>query len=364
VACGERLPFLGARRRRGLGGSADAEPRASRNLAEAWAPPRRNFDPATLGNVDRAAACRPERTRHGVVPACADVERWPSGSPRRCTPAATCRLMTRAGVLTPRAEPDAPRHPRVSPLEFHHDGQVARIALADRVTVPTPVGPLPAELLRFHRDGSIDRVFPANGKLGPLWTVDDEQAFVPHLRIATPVGILEARFIAVAFYPAGNLRSLTLWPDERVMVTTPVGPVLVRQGLSFHADGTLASAEPARPHRVETRIGPLSAFDPQPVGLNADQNSLRFAPDGALAALLTDRDTLLIDQPDGSRRRVSPVVRAGDCSDGCSVGAALEIRFQGDEIVLQLGTDVETHPTAAVRVERTDDGRRHLSWVP
>ncbi len=310
--------------------------------------------------MQRAPACKPVRTGHGTVPACREVERWTDGLPRRCTPAATCRLMTQAGVLAPRFAPEEPRHPRVSPIDFHDNGQVARIALDQPARVPTPLGPLPAELLLFHPDGSLKRLFPTNGKLSEFWTLEDEQRLVPRLKILTPLGEIEARFISVAFHATGGLRTVTLWPSDQVALPTPVGIVRVRQGLSFRADGSLESLEPARPLAVETPLGPLHAFDPQPIGLNADANSLQFGSGGEVTGLTTISDTLVVTLHDGTRRRFVPEVGADDCSDACATGDALKLQFGEDKLTLRLGPRRATYPVASVAVERRDDGRRHL----
>jgi len=268
--------------------------------------------------------------------------------------------MTQAGVLTPRSIPEEPRHPRVTPIEFYQDGQVSRIALDQSVQVPTPAGPLPAELLLFHRDGSLKRVFPTNGKLNDLWTLEDEQRLVPRLRVRTPVGEIAARFISIAFHPGGSLRSVTLWPGDRVAVQTPIGRVDVRQGLSFRRDGSLESLEPARPIVVDTPLGRMEAFDPQPIGLNADANSLGFGPDGEVAALTTVRDIVTVMLADGSPRRFVPSVSANDCADSCATGEVVKLRFESDTITLRVGPTRETHPIANASLERRDDGRRHL----
>ena len=271
--------------------------------------------------------------------------------------------MTQAGVLTPRSAPGEPRHPRVTPVEFHENGQVARIALEQSVLVPTPVGDVPAELVTFHPSGAVKRVFPANGKLSETWSEEDERTLVPVLRIATAVGEIEARFISICFFPDGNLRSLTLWPDQRVTLETPLGPLQIRQGLAFRPDGSLESVEPARPTLVSTALGPLHAFDPQPIGLNADANSLAFSASGEVIGLATDRDAVIVVLPDGSRRRYEPTTVLRNCTEACVTGSILRLRFEHDRVALRLGAHRECYPRHAVSVATPEDGRRHLPCV-
>ncbi len=271
--------------------------------------------------------------------------------------------MTRAGVLIPRSEPEEPRHPRVTPVEFYDTGQVARVALAQPIEVTTSLGPLPAELVLFHPDGQLKRVFPANGKVHSMWTVEDEAEFVPRLTLNTPAGEVTARFISIAFHQHGALRSLTLWPGEQVTLATPLGPLSVRQGCSFDASGLLQSVEPARPVRVNTPLGPLHAFDPGAVGLNADANSLQFGPDGRVSALTTERDAVMATLADGTSRRFAPSLAPNDCSDACTTGAPLQLRFVGELVKLRLGAVREEFPLSCLSVARPADGRFHLPWV-
>lgn len=311
--------------------------------------------------MNPSLACQPLRTAHGPVPVCRDVERWDDGGPRRCTPTAACRLLTQAGVLEPRSEVDEPRHSRRESIEFHANGQVARLALPSGTRVVTPLGTLPAELITFHPNGVVRRVLPAAGRLAPDWTEEQEREFVPLLRLVTPLGAIEARFISIHWYPSGALRSLTLWPGEVVSVQTPIGQLLVRQGVSFREDGLLASVEPARPTPILTPLGEITAFDPSPIGLNGDANSLEFTSAGEIQSLVTAVDTLVVRRPEGGLVRYAPGASSESCEEGCSDGTGLRIGFAGVEI--RVGTSPKAFvslPRSTVTVERFGDTKKHL----
>jgi hypothetical protein len=49
-----------------------------------------------------------------------------------------------------------------------------------------------------------------------------------------PVGKFSAKTISLHFYRSGALKSLTLWPGQRITIETPVGPVRTRTGFSLH----------------------------------------------------------------------------------------------------------------------------------
>jgi hypothetical protein len=263
-------------------------------------------------------------------------------------------------VLTPRSEPDEPRHPRSEQLEFHANGQVARLALSHGTRILTPAGELPAELVTFYESGAVCRVFPAQGRVGPLWSAEDEREFVPELRLQTPLGQLNARFISISWHASGALRSLTLWPGESVAVATPLGVVSARAGLAFREDGTLASLEPARPLCVPTPLGLMTAFDPQPIGLHGDANSLEFGPDGSVSGLITTTDSVAVDDETGGRTFQVQGASSGGSCDSCSAGEALRVRFEVGAVRVRADGLEHRYPLGAVRLVKAGPERRRL----
>ena len=276
-------------------------------------------------------------TRYGSLSADGPVERHPDGGLRAAFLVAPFALDTTAGRLTPQHSSDDSRRMFKPPLTFHPNGQVRSVPLETRTVVHTPVGPLPAELITFHENGAIARVFPLNGKLSGYWTEADEGGLAEPLRIATPIGTLAAKFVAVAFDPAGRLRSLTLWPGEEIVVRAPCGNVPVRLGLSFHAGGTVCSLEPARPLEVSTPVGSIWAYDPDAVGISGDDNSLVFDGDGQVVRVATVRSSVLAQLPDGSRQELSPLVRDSICGDGDQELTALILEFAADSLTARHG---------------------------
>lgn len=297
----------------------------------------------------------------GPAAPCHRAERYPSNNPRRCSPSPDCSIHTTVGILKPRSEADFPRHPDVEAVEFHDSGHPDRVAI-ESATVPTPLGEVPAELLLFHRDGAIRRVFPLDGHLDGYWEEAQEADLAPSLTIPSPLGDLTARFIAIAFFPSGKLRSLTLWPRERLVIRTPAGAIWIRVGISFHEDGTLESVEPHETLKIETPLGPLSAFDPSPLGVNGDRNSLAWTPAGALHRVVTAVESFVCKSDDGCDERWSPHVEAMDCDGGCGVSEALKLTFLGDRVTIEQGRRKGTYAVSSVHVmRRADADRRHLN---
>jgi hypothetical protein len=277
------------------------------------------------------------QTQYGLLPVDGVVDRYPDGGVRGAFVSAAFHLVTSLGRLTPQHTIDDARRMTKPPVTFFQNGQVRSVPLEKQTMVPTPVGPLPAELVTFHENGAVARVFPLNGKLSGYWTEADEAGRAETLRFTTPVGPVAARMVAVAFDPQGRLRSLTLWSGETLTVPSPAGDIPVRLGLSFHPEGALRSAEPARPVEVSTPAGPVWAFDPDAVGISGDDNSLVFDPTGAVARVATVRTALTVRLPDGTGLEIAPAVRESICGDSEREITPLVLEFADDAIVARHG---------------------------
>ncbi len=267
------------------------------------------------------------RTRYGLLPTAGTVDRHQGGGVRALFLAAPAALDTALGRLVPQHTIDDSRRMTLPAVTFHENGQVRSLPLERREIVPTPAGPLPAELVTFHDNGAVARVFPLNGKLSGYWTEADESALAEVLTVPTPIGPVTAKFVAVAFDPQGRLRSLTLWPGEVATVPTPVGEIPARLGVSFYADGTLRSLEPARPVQVPTPVGLVWAYDPDAVGVSGDDNSLVFAPGGQVVRVATARTAVVARLADGSKQELAPASRESLCGDAEQETVPLVLEF-------------------------------------
>lgn len=219
----------------------------------------------------------------------------PDGSPAEVLLEERVELSTPAGVLVPQYEPEDPRRQRVQPVELHPGGGLKAVSLQEKAVIETPVGPMAAERVTFHPGGELRRVFPLDGKISAYWSVENETALAGPQRMQTPIGVVSARIISVHFFPSGALRSVTLWPGERVTIATPQGPASVSVGFSFHESGALRSFEPDAPFEAKTPVGTVLAFDTDPEGgMAADLNSLQFDEAGNVTALTTATDKVVV----------------------------------------------------------------------
>lgn len=219
----------------------------------------------------------------------------PDGSPAEVLLEQRIELPTPAGVLVPQYEPEDPRRQRVQPVELHPGGGLKAVSLQEKAMIETPSGAMAAERVTFHPGGELRRVFPLDGKISAYWSVENETALAGPQRMETPIGVVTARIISVHFFPSGALRSVTLWPGERVTIATPQGPASVSVGFSFHESGALRSFEPDAPFEAKTPVGTVLAFETDPEGgMAADLNSLQFDEGGNVTALTTATDKVVV----------------------------------------------------------------------
>jgi hypothetical protein len=195
-------------------------------------------------------------------------------------------LVTSAGELVP-AYTETHRRKNKYSVEFYQCGAIKKIALDAMHEVQTPLGELPAELVTFFETGELKRVFPLDGKIGGMWSEQEEKALGIPLSFELPFTAFTAIIGGIAFYRSGVIRSITLFPGETAPIAAKYGEIIARNGFSLYESGKLESVEPSFPVLIQTPIGALSAFDPNATGVNADLNSLVFDEDGKIMALTT-----------------------------------------------------------------------------
>ncbi len=229
-------------------------------------------------------------TNYGALDGVSNSMTYSDGSLKSCRLNAENRIVTSVGEIIPQyrvAEWGERQKKHVSSLSFFKSGQMKSASLDHQMPLQTPIGFFQAEFVTFYEDGSINRIFPLNGKVDGYWSEKNEGELAERLDFDLSVGSFSAKIINLHFYPSGALKSLTLWPGERIMVETPMGPMQIRTGFSLYEDGSMRSVEPATAVELVTQIGIVKAFDAEMLGMNADQNSVQFSPEGALISVKT-----------------------------------------------------------------------------
>ncbi len=235
-------------------------------------------------------------------------------------------LTTPYGTLVPQYEAEDMGRRTCKPIYFYKDGSLKSIALQSQTILETPVGAVPAELVTFHKNGSIKRVFPLDGKLSGFWGWKNEFALASELTFKSPVGTLSAKVIGFQFYESGALKSITLWPGQTLTVQTPMGEITVRKGLAFYESGAIRSFEPLKKIDIQTPIGIITSYDNEPNGIHGDINSVQLSEDGSIEALSTVDHAVEVSSGK-SGELFHPGVKNNVCGDERKVSVPMKVRF-------------------------------------
>ncbi len=276
-------------------------------------------------------------TLYGTIRNVSRVEYYPSGALMSCVAGEHSVLETPWGPLVPQYTSDEVRRRQLPTIQFYESGILKSLPLEEQTPILTPAGSMPAELITLHPNSALRRVFHLNGTLNGYWTQENETALATPVTVNTPLGILTTMVLGVHFTTAGSLRSLTLWPETKLTVNTPAGSMVVRNGIAFHADGSLESVEPNLPVEVTTPIGTVRAFNPDAVGITGDTNSLRFDADGVVTHVITAMDCIQVIAPDGTRVEHAPGLRASYCDEAANETVPMSLSFDQSKLCISAG---------------------------
>ncbi|HPF88351.1 MAG TPA: hypothetical protein PK537_09915 [Candidatus Limiplasma sp.] len=248
-------------------------------------------------------------------------------------------IVTHAGDLYA-AYTETPRRKHKPSVEFYENGLVKAVALEEQQEVLSPIGGLPAELVTFYKSGELHRVFPVDGMISGFWTEEEERNMNIPLTFDLGFTTFTALLNSICFYKSGNIRSVTLYPDETVPVQTPFGDCTVRHGFSLYESGNLRSFEPASPVSIQTPIGKMVAYDPLGVGISADSGSVVLSDSGNLLEMKTAANRILVQTAGGTLNWYAPVQIPHPCSDEMPYYQPMRLQFDHGTVII---TDDQPH---------------------
>jgi hypothetical protein len=241
-------------------------------------------------------------------------------------------LETLVGELIPRYTLDDEGRKKESPVKFYKTGELKSVPLEEPTIIPTSVGNIKSELLIFYKNGNLWRTFPLNGQVSGFWTEENEYELAEAIDIPTSLGTLKVKPIYVQFYESGALESILFWPNERIKINTTVGEVLIHKGICFHENGNLKGFEPVEEISVESPIGTLNAFDPDPNGIHAESHSINFAEDGSIQSLITTSNQITVIKDGMKYKTFAPKLLSSYCNENAFFISPLKILFERDSI--------------------------------
>jgi preprotein translocase subunit Sec61beta len=253
---------------------------------------------------------------------------YPNGALKDVTLSEENCLNTKYGTLIPRYQIETGREKQTVPVSFYESGAIKKIALQNQTPISTSIGTFPAELVTFYESGNLKRLFPLNGQISGFWTEENEADLAEPFSFSFPFATFRAKIVGLSFYETGAVKSLTLWPNETVEVTTPIGLIVTKNGFSLHPNGALASVEPTEPYKLSTPVGVLRAFDKESLGITADQNSLQFSESGEIVGVsISDQMLFYREGENADWIQITPVKKMHPLWDDVWVDSPIHLEF-------------------------------------
>lgn len=272
------------------------------------------------------------KTKFGILTGVTAYDLNPDKSLRDCVVSKYNEIKTSYGSLVPQYEDNGIRRKNIHSVSFFNNGAVRYISLQDQVLINTAIGLVSVEYLTFYEDMKLRRIFPLNGKLSGYWSEEDEYDLAKDIEFSFVFGKFACKAIGIQFYKSGCVKSITLWPKEKVDINTPVGLVSIRIGLALYESGKIKSLEPRLPIRVNTPIGFLTAYDVNANGINGDENSLCFTEMGELESLITSSDSIELRDNEGSTIVYEPGFTTNMLGEDDQELVPLKLEFTGNKV--------------------------------
>ncbi|MFA0815074.1 MAG: hypothetical protein ACC608_04730 [Anaerofustis sp.] len=247
------------------------------------------------------------------------------------------RIETLCGTLIAKYTAEETRRKYISSVSFYENGAIKRVALEKQMMIQTPIGEYPAECVIFYPNGKLKRFFPLNGKLSGYWSMEDETALAEALQFHLAVGAFKIRIIGVSFYESGALKSFTLWPGEEIVINTNVGLFPVQIGFALYEDGSIKSLEPAYPIPIVTPIGNITVYDEHAIGIESDDNSLKFDPYGNIIGFSTSFCSIAVFYADGTKSAIAPSYAPSMTDDEAMIKILLTVSIVKDCVSISNG---------------------------
>lgn len=242
-------------------------------------------------------------------------------------------LETSVGDLVPRftIKDDAGRR-KEAPVKFYKSGELKSVPLEEMTDIPTSIGKIKSELAIFYKSGALLRVFPLNGQVTGFWTEEDEYKLAETIAIPTPLGAIEVKPIYIQFYETGELESVLFWPNEQMSIKTAMGDIAIRKGICFHKNGKIKGFEPVEEIVVDSPIGKMKVYDPDPNGMQAETHSLNFKEDGSVQSVITSSNQVTALKDGEEYRLFSPKTIMSYCNEDDFFVSPMKVAFDDDSI--------------------------------
>lgn len=271
-------------------------------------------------------------TKYGILNGIEEAEYYSDGMLKSCKITREHIFKTKIGDLVPQYETRDERRKLTGTLQFYHSGDIMAISLDSQMQIETALGIVPAEKILFYEGEKIKRIFPLNGKLSGYWGELDEYKLAEKITLNSGENSITGKFISIAFYESGDLKSITLWPKEKLKLSTNIGEILCRKGISFYENMNVKSFEPYSEIKLSTPIGEIFSFNNEITGLHGDSNSIQYYNDGKIKSLYTC-NTIIKIREGIELKTIASDIKAGWCNELVKVPIAVKIDFLDDLVI-------------------------------
>lgn len=273
-------------------------------------------------------------SKYGILQECNVTEYYSNGKIKNCKLKVANQIKINNLKVIPYFGADQARRKDKSALSFYQNGNLKAISLAKQTLLKIKDNIYPAERILFYQSGEIKCIFPLDSKINGYWTEEDEYKLATKLKLKLSFVDLNNKIINLRFYKNGKIKSITLWPQERIDLTTPVGPLTGRIGFELFENGKLKSCEPAQPTVITTPLGKITVFDSQAAGINGDSNSLKFNSAGKLAGLKTEHNQFkIISKETLKSELIKPTQQPHIFNLDIKLTFPIEIQFENNQII-------------------------------
>ncbi|WP_171788418.1 hypothetical protein [Clostridium beijerinckii] len=250
------------------------------------------------------------------------------------------------------------RRKEFPPVKVFKNGNIKSISLNDLTVINTSIGVFEVEKITFYEDGEINRLFPLDGRLSGYWTEDDEYKLAKAYKFSFDFSSFEAKIMSLHFYETQELKSITLWPKERIKINLAEYNFAGRIGVSLYKSGKIKSCEPLIATNIKTPIGKIEAYDVNAMGIHGDSNSLEFYEDGSIKSLITSTNTITIKTSEGDTIFHSPKkIRLYSNSEVLDT-ITLKVEFIDDKVIIDKQYEYEIKEN---KFEIKAFGERHFT---
>jgi hypothetical protein len=99
-----------------------------------------------------------------------------------------------------------------------------------------------------------------------------------------------------------------------------------------HAHNGVDTFEPVKEISIESPIGNLSVFDPDPNGIHAENHSINFNEDGTIESVITSSNQIMVTNNENEEKLFSPKIVTSYCNENAFFISPLKIIFEKDSI--------------------------------